>query len=60
VLIEPVGLARDCWAWSDDPDWERVADAATQAYRMSSHASQSLSKSRKELAKKRVMDPPEA
>jgi hypothetical protein len=59
VLTESIGLGKDCWAWSDDPEWKRVADEATRAYRASSHWSRSLSRSRKQLVKKRALRPPE-
>lgn len=32
VLKDLIGAGGDCWAWSDDPDWERKANAATSAY----------------------------
>jgi len=32
VLTEMIGLRRECWAWDDDPAWERKAEAATSAY----------------------------
>lgn len=32
VLKDVIGAGGDCWAWSDDPDWERKADAATAQY----------------------------
>ena len=32
VLTEMIGQRRECWAWDDDPAWERRAEAATSAY----------------------------
>jgi hypothetical protein len=32
VLTEMIGKRRECWAWDDDPAWERKAEAATSAY----------------------------
>lgn len=32
VLKEPVGLESECWAWTDDPDWEEKAERATRDY----------------------------
>lgn len=37
VLVEPIGLTGGCWAWSDDPHWNRKADKAARAYGISSH-----------------------
>lgn len=35
VLVEPAGLAGECWAWSDDPDWLEKAEASISAYSQS-------------------------
>jgi hypothetical protein len=32
VLTEMVGKTGECWAWSDDPEWEKKAKAAVEAY----------------------------
>jgi hypothetical protein len=33
VLEENIGLYQDCWAWTDDPDWESKVNAAVHKYR---------------------------
>jgi hypothetical protein len=33
VLKENIGLYQDCWAWTDDPDWESKVNAAVHKYR---------------------------
>lgn len=33
VLKEAIGLYQDCWAWTDDPDWESKVNAAVYKYR---------------------------
>ena len=32
VLTERIGLTRDCWAWTDDLEWEAVVKQAVQDY----------------------------
>ncbi len=32
VLTELVGLDRDCFAWTDNPDWEAEVEEATRRY----------------------------
>lgn len=32
VLTENIGLARDCWAWTDDKGWAEKAQAAGEVY----------------------------
>lgn len=34
VLLEMIGRKKDCSFWTDDPDWERKADAAVAAYKL--------------------------
>lgn len=32
VLTEMIGKKQECWAWSDDPDWEKKVKKAVQEY----------------------------
>jgi hypothetical protein len=32
VLKEMIGKNEECWAWSDDPDWEKKVKKAVQEY----------------------------
>lgn len=32
VLTEMIGWDRECWAWSDDPQWEAKVKAAVKEY----------------------------
>ena len=32
VLTDMIGEKRDCWAWTDDPDWENKVRQATKNY----------------------------
>lgn len=32
VLTEMIGKKKECWAWSDDPDWEKKVKKAVQEY----------------------------
>ena len=32
VLIENIGRDQDCWAWTDDPDWEQKVRQAVKKY----------------------------
>jgi len=32
VLKKMIGKDGDCWAWTDDPDWERKFQEASKAY----------------------------
>ena len=32
VLKEPIGKDKDCFAWSDDPRWEKKVEKAVKAY----------------------------
>ncbi len=34
VLTENIGLKQKCWAWTDDPDWEKKAKEAAEKYRL--------------------------
>ena len=33
ALIKMIGKKRDCWAWTDDPDWEKKVQAAYNEYK---------------------------
>ncbi|RQD77353.1 MAG: hypothetical protein D5R97_02560 [Candidatus Syntrophonatronum acetioxidans] len=33
VLTKRIGLEQDCWAWSDNPDWEKKVNEAVKAYK---------------------------
>ena len=33
VLKERIGLKQECWAWTDDEDWERQVEEAVRRYR---------------------------
>ena len=33
VLKERIGMTKDCWAWSDDPEWEAKVERAVNRYR---------------------------
>jgi hypothetical protein len=32
VLTEMIGKKEECWAWSDDPDWEKKVKKSVQEY----------------------------
>ena len=32
VLTVMIGKKQECWAWSDDPDWEKEVKKAVQEY----------------------------
>lgn len=34
VLLEMIGLDKDCSFWTDDPDWEKKSEAAVKAYKL--------------------------
>ncbi len=38
VLTDMIGKKQECWAWSDDPEWENKARQATKDYSLSKGA----------------------
>lgn len=32
VLTEPIGLAQNCWSWTNDPNWEKKVNEAVIYY----------------------------
>lgn len=32
-MTEMIGKKQECWAWSDDPDWEKKVKKAVQEYK---------------------------
>ena len=34
VLTEKIGEKQDCWAWTDDPEWQEKARKAVEDYKL--------------------------